>query len=155
MSCINKDLQANITVDGKCNDTVTYFIAGPHTEPDMKACAKAKESTHTGIGCFKGTFSQKVKDGMKPYWTPLRCVVHALLEPFMELEMSDYKTAYHSTMEGGKTVKWCNSLLISKSNEQCDSLCNLWGSNRHSPGQSRGPTVNDISLGSPIHNTLH
>ena len=45
----------------------------------IKICSTSGDML-TGIGCFKGTFSLKVKD-TKPYQVPPRCVPYALQEP--------------------------------------------------------------------------
>ena len=73
----------------KVNAEADYFAAGPNTEPDMAASAKTTIKLHnesskvfTGIGCFKGTFSLKVKEDTKPIQAPPRSVEYALQELF-------------------------------------------------------------------------
>ena len=60
----------------------------------------------TGIGCFKGTFSLQVKDDMKPYQMPPRCITYVLQEPFKkELERLQ-EHEIHAPLGMDKMAKW-------------------------------------------------
>ena len=48
-----------------------------------------------GIGCFKGTFSLKLKDDAKPFQMPPRHVAYTLQVPFKK-SYKDYKNSRYS-----------------------------------------------------------
>ena len=91
-----------------------YFIAGPNKEADMMASAKITKELHkkynevfTEIGCFEGTFSLEVKEGMKPYQAPPRCMAYMLHEP-MTTEIERLQEQQIITpLRVGKTAEWC------------------------------------------------
>ena len=82
---MNKDLNDNIASSDKCNTKISYFLARPDKDVDMKAGAKLTESIvhkfndiHSGIGYFKGTLSLWVKYGVKQYQALQRHVDYEL-----------------------------------------------------------------------------
>ena len=57
----------------------------------MKARALLTQEIHnkfkvvfTVIGCFKGTYSLQVKEGVKPYQVPSRCITYVLQTPIRD-----------------------------------------------------------------------
>ena len=74
-----RNLYINLHNDISINQAIHYFIADLRREADMTEITKITQEifntfndVFSGIGCFKGTFSLQVKDGMKPYWAPPR-----------------------------------------------------------------------------------
>ena len=70
----------NPTVTDKKNSKINYFLQGPNQDADRRSSAKIMQQLHkefkdvfTGISCFDGTFSLKIKD-RKSYQEPPRCM---------------------------------------------------------------------------------
>ena len=69
-------------------------------------------SVFTGMGCFRGTFSQWFKDDAKPYQVLLRCTAYILQE---SLKKELKRLELHQILAPlgvDETVEWCNSFVI-------------------------------------------
>ena len=79
--------------NNKTKQEKDYFIAGQSQKPTevsakstLKIC-KEYSILFTESGCFKGTLSLQVNNGVKPYQVSSMCKAYALQEPFKkELE---------------------------------------------------------------------
>ena len=65
----------------------------------------------TTIGFFKGTFSLKVKDNVKPYQVPSRCIAHTLQEPFREELKMLQDQQILAPLGVDETAEWYNSFV--------------------------------------------
>ena len=64
------------------------------------------------VGCFKSTFSLKVKDNAKPYQVLPRCVAYAPQEPSRKDLERLQKLQLLVPLGVDETAKWCNSFVI-------------------------------------------
>ena len=66
----------------------------------------------SGIECFEGTFSLKVKEPIQPHQASPRKVAYALQEPFKEELHRLQKQWIIVPLGVDETLEWCNSFVI-------------------------------------------